>query len=105
MVPRLLLASLLPLILTGCASSVAVGAYKLDKELWERAQTEVRERASFELKCPKEQLHLTVLAVQLPSDTSLNAAKQVGVDGCGHRLVYVVSRSGWVLNSSDAETK
>lgn len=100
MINRFSLALLL--LATACGANVKVGEYSLDQELWDSAQAQVRERAAFELKCPKEQLALTLLAAQFPADTRLNAPKQIGVDGCGRRLVYVVSRSGWVLNSSDA---
>lgn len=98
------LALLLPLLVAGCAT-VKVGDYTMQQSSWDQAQTEVKERASFELKCPKEQLKLTLLAALYPVDTHGNLPKQIGVDGCGHRLVYVVSHSGWVLNSSDGDAK
>ena len=66
---RLLLGSapLLSFLLAAGCASVPVGEFKFDKEVWETAQMEVRQRASFELKCPKEQLKLTVLAATVVS--------------------------------------
>ncbi len=94
------------LLSTGCLfRTVEVEGYNLDKDGWENAQAEVRQRASFELRCPKEQLKLTLLAAMGPHDVKMNAAKQIGVDGCGHRLVYVDANGSWVLNSSDGEAK
>jgi hypothetical protein len=85
------------LLLAGCAT-VQMGEFTLDKDYWERHEKEVKARASFELKCPPEQLTLTVLA----SHGGLtDTAKQIGVTGCDHRLVYVNNMGSWVLNSSD----
>lgn len=92
------------LLLAGCAT-VQVGEYNLLKESWDNDQVAVRERASFELKCPKETLHLTVLAGVYPAGSGSNRAKQIGVDGCEHRIIYVGTPEGWVLNSSDTEKK
>jgi hypothetical protein len=92
-------AGALSLLLSGCTATVQVGGHEVEKALWERAQANVQERASFELKCPKEQLKLTLLTA------AYGYPKQIGVDGCGHRLVYVASHSGWVLNSSDGQAK
>ena len=100
-----LLASI-ALLSAGCLfKTVDVAGYNLDKDGWENAQTEVRQRASFELRCPKEQLQLTLLAAFGPHEVKMNVAKQIGVDGCGHRLVYVDANGSWVLNSSDGEAK
>ena len=87
------------LLLAACAT-VKVGKYQLLKETWDVDQTELKQRAAFELKCDEAQLQLTVLAVVYPGGGP-NHAKQVGIDGCGHRLVYVASPNGWLLNSSD----
>jgi hypothetical protein len=88
-------------LLAACAT-VQVDGFKLDEDVWRHDQKEVRSRASFELKCPGEQLELKVLASYggLP-----DRAKQVGVSGCEHALVYVCSADGWILNSSDGVAK
>ena len=52
----------------------------------------LRERASFDFKCPKEQLALT----ELPNS-------QVGVEGCGNRGVYVDTPAGWVMNTESSK--
>jgi predicted small lipoprotein YifL len=56
----------------------------------ERRWVSPLERASFELSCPREQLtsqHLGALSV--------------GVSGCGHKGVYVLTPAGWLMNSVD----
>jgi hypothetical protein len=59
-------------------------------------------RAAFEMSCPKEQLSLVPLNRPLDEDISLGA--QVGVTGCGHRMVYVMSMgAGWVANTSSSD--
>ena len=87
------------LLLTGCAT-VWVGKYQLLKDNWERDSEELKNRGAFELKCEPKDLSLTVLAVVYPGKGP-NQPKQVGVEGCGHRAVYVTSDHGWLLNSSD----
>jgi hypothetical protein len=48
------------------------------------------QRVSFEMQCPREQIQIT------PLD-----GNQMGVTGCGRRVVYVlVPYAGWVVNSS-----
>ena len=55
------------------------------------------DRAAFEMRCPKDQLQIKALGSDL--DDVAEAGKQVGVSGCGKRLVYVKTPSGWILNS------
>ena len=79
------LASLLALA-AGCVST---GEYFTKRGL---------ERASFEMQCPKEQLQVKGLTADL--DHEVKPGDQVGVTGCGKRLVYVLNPSGgWLLNS------
>ena len=50
----------------------------------------LRTRASFDMQCPREQLHVT----EIDGTTA-------GVEGCGQRGTYIYNRPGdtWVLNS------
>lgn len=67
---RLLLVMLLGVLVgSGCVSSSVIHA---------ESKAKVRKRAAFELDCPADQL------VVEPIDSLT-----VGVEGCGHRLVYV----------------
>ena len=79
----------------GCAK-VTVNGHTLRADVWERDERAIRERASFDLSCPAEQLELRVL------DVSGNFARQVGVTGCGQQAVYVDPQqtSMWVMNSA-----
>lgn len=99
---------LLPLLwsaliaLPGCAS-LPVGEHGMNPLAWEGDQAHLKQRASYELKCPKEKLALTLL--DSAGTPGLEIARQVGVDGCGHRLVYVSTPAGWVLDSSSGEAR
>lgn len=90
------------LVLVGCAAKVQVGQYSLFAGQWEADSDRVKQRASFELKCPVKDLQLTVLSMHPNADGN---AGSIGVDGCGHRMVYVRSHSGWVLNSKGDDAK
>lgn len=63
-----------------------------------RATRTVTSRAAFELSCPEEDLHLTVLAADGPRQL----AKQIGVEGCGQKMVYVYfsSTDTWIANTA-----
>ncbi|NUP12821.1 MAG: hypothetical protein HOW73_42830 [Polyangiaceae bacterium] len=50
----------------------------------------LKDRASFDLGCPKEQLQTQTLGGNLATQ---------GVSGCDKRATYVQTSSGWVLNS------
>jgi hypothetical protein len=77
-----------------------VNGFKITEVNWAAAQKDVPTRAEFDLKCPKDQLQLKLLAV----DDRLYYATQIGVTGCGQSVVYVDTGSGWVANAmSDAK--
>jgi hypothetical protein len=59
------------------------------------------DRAAFEMKCPREQLQLVPL--NKPLDQTAMYGDTVGVIGCGQRAVYLLTQSGWLLNSLDGE--
>jgi hypothetical protein len=85
-----------------CGAHVKVGRFDLYEEVWTHASTDVKTRAAFELKCPEKDLTLTVLKATMCGWDNEGCAQQIGAEGCGRRLVYVDSPSGWVLNSSDS---
>jgi hypothetical protein len=55
-------------------------------------------RAAFEMQCPPE--YLQIVGLNRPLDATSVAGSQVGVTGCGKRMVFVVTKAaGWVANS------
>ena len=83
---------------TACAEQMIVSGKQYNAQIWREDAEKVSSSAAFELKCPKEQLQLSSLGAEYFAD-------KIGVEGCGHRAVYVkVMSSGqraWVMNSSD----
>ena len=63
-----------------------------------RAMKTVTARASFELSCPQDQLELTVLS----TEGARKLASQIGVTGCGQKVVYVYfsSTDTWTSDSA-----
>ena len=63
-----------------------------------RAMKTVTARASFELSCPQDQLELTVLS----TEGARKLANQIGVTGCGQKVVYVYfsSTDTWIPDSA-----
>ena len=91
------------LLMAACAGPpLMVAGRPMAMPYWEKDDREVRQRATFELNCPEQ---LDVIPIVADDFEGGQLAKQIGVTGCGHRLVYVRSPSGWVLNSSDAAPK
>lgn len=86
-------------LLSGCATIIEVGGFKVRQDAWEAAAAEVRHTAAFQLKCPADQLALTLLHVEYPSAPY---PSRIGVDGCAQRIVYVrpVYEASYVLESS-----
>src|SRR5262245_60485135 len=61
-------------------------------------QSDLRKRASFDLRCPDNYLQLYVL-----SQRSDGLVTSYGVDGCGQRASYVLTATGaWAMNSRGA---
>jgi hypothetical protein len=56
--------------------------------------------AAFEMACPIEQVQLTYLNCR-PDEVD-KVGRQIGVSGCGKRVVYFRAWAGWVANSSAA---
>jgi len=63
-----------------------------------RAMKTVTARASFELSCPQDELELTVLS----TEGARKLASQIGVTGCGQKVVYVYfsSTDTWTADSA-----
>jgi hypothetical protein len=63
-----------------------------------QAMKTVSTLASFELDCPKDELELTVLT----TEGARKLAKQIGVTGCGQKVVYLyfVSSDAWIADSA-----
>jgi hypothetical protein len=63
-----------------------------------RAMKTVTARASFELSCPQDELELTVLS----TEGARKLANQIGVTGCGQKVVYVYfsSTDTWTSDSA-----
>jgi hypothetical protein len=81
----------LAITICGCATSAV-----------ETFRAEGLQRASFEMKCPAEQLQVR----ELSSGRTLNGnlEGQVGVSGCGVQAVYVKQDvSSWLRNSEVAQ--
>ena len=80
-----LVATMVAALCTGCAH---------DK----RAMKTVTSRASFDLSCPQDELELTVLA----TSGARKLASQIGVTGCGNKVVYVyfASTDSWIADSA-----
>jgi hypothetical protein len=74
------------------------GGFEVMEDLTRKSFEVVRNRAAFELRCPRDRLELVVLNV-FPYQTYLPA--QIAVSGCDHRAVYVQGDLTWVLNSVD----
>ncbi|MBI2395893.1 MAG: hypothetical protein HYV09_40390 [Deltaproteobacteria bacterium] len=55
-------------------------------------------RAAFEMECPREKIQLVALNVALENPAYVGS--QVGAVGCGKKGTYVLTHSGWVLNSA-----
>jgi hypothetical protein len=60
------------------------------------------DRASFEMKCPKEKIE--IVGLNKPLDANAEAGVQVGATGCGTRVVYVLAMGAvWVVDSASSE--
>jgi hypothetical protein len=97
--------SLLLASTAACAAPVQVNGFKLDAFAWKEAQEAVMPRASFDLKCPNDQLQLTVLHTTAGGLGGGGFPSQLGVTGCGQSAVYVATPSGWIANSSGPDAK
>jgi hypothetical protein len=83
--------------LGGCAT-VQSGDFTVYQSDYEKLAKAVKNRASFEMQCPKEQLQLVVLNVFSGNNRYAN---QVGISGCEKRAVYLREpyTDTWVMNT------
>ena len=77
---RFLLVVLIPVTVAGCST------------IGQRFRENCLARASFEMRCPAEELEIEGLNVNL--DAYISGRAQVGVSGCGKRAVYVQTTVG-----------
>jgi hypothetical protein len=91
------------LLFAGCMGPpVMVAGHAMYADQWLEDEKAIRQRASFEIGCNE----LEIVPLVTRTEAGHTWAKQVGVSGCNHRLVYVKdSVGGWILNSSDAAPK
>jgi hypothetical protein len=96
--PRLARLALLPfaLLLSSCAT-IQSGGFTVREGFTEDAFEKVKGRATFDLDCPKEKLELVVLGTGLALGGDVPT--QIGASGCGHKAVYVMTPSGWLMNN------
>ena len=87
---------------SGCVTTTVVGGKTLGSQRWNEDSEAIRTRAAFDLHCAADQLALTILAINRRGGWT-PIATQVGVSGCGNQAVYVLSPSGWVVNSTDKQ--
>jgi hypothetical protein len=84
-------------VLAGCGETIRSGRFMIDKEVADEQFPHIKERASFDLSCPRSGLTIVTLAA---SGSDYDVPVQAGVTGCGKRAVYVNIRgAGWVLDS------
>jgi hypothetical protein len=83
------------MVASGCFSMVEVDGFRTVERYWEDTKREIPTRAAFEFNCPRENISLTLLAVDRNG-----FAQSVGATGCDKKAVYVSMPDGaWILNS------
>lgn len=95
-----LLAVAAALSLSGCLATVTRDGFVLYERDTTLSIETVKRRASFEMSCAPEQLTVVVLNTYPGGDM----ANQVGVSGCGQKLVYMrLPGNNWALNGQTAK--
>lgn len=74
----------------GCGITDTIHESCPDRLCGYQAASEALERAAFELDCPRDQLEAVVLGDDL------------GISGCGHRVVYVPTFESWIADSASS---
>lgn len=98
-------AALMMVLIVGCSRNpwikhIAVDGFEeIQEDHYKDAVAKVKKRASFETDCPEAQLQVSILDVD-PG----NCVSQLGVKGCGKKMVYVNAASyyckhQWVANT------
>jgi hypothetical protein len=83
--------------LWGCAT-VRSGDFQIDEYAVGEVFPIIKNRATFDLRCPKGELTLVTLAVDHSSPPN---PTQVGVHGCDRRATYVQRAEGmWTMDSA-----
>jgi hypothetical protein len=95
---KVLRAAAVVLCLGGCAT-IESGGFKVDQAETERAFEQVKARAAWDFRCAPEGTEVVVLGV-IDGGSWNDTPAQIGATGCGQRAVYVLTRSGWVMNNA-----
>lgn len=82
----------------GCTKYVVVQGNRLQEDHWLRAEQSVRRTASFDLRCPADDLELQILQADVQYR---GVARSIGVTGCGARAVYANANGTWVMNTHE----
>lgn len=83
-------------VLSSCAT-VRVDGFTINEMDWERCEKALRSRAAFDLECDAAKLKLQLLSTGQDA-LQYDKAHQVGVAGCGKKVVYVRLANGWAAN-------
>lgn len=74
----------------GCRPApIVVEGHEVDARRWELSQEQIRNRARFDLEC--QDLTLTLL-----NSEARTYPRDVGVEGCGKRMVYTMIGGSWI---------
>jgi hypothetical protein len=88
-------AVLLLAVLPACAT-VKSGGFELPAGFADEPFVRLKNRASFDLDCPPEQL--TVVTLNVISNPGGLRPVEVGVRGCGRKAVYLAREEAWLLD-------
>jgi hypothetical protein len=84
-------------LLPACAT-VQSGGFEIPAVYVEREWPKLKNRATFDLDCPADQLEVVTLnAYSTPGG---NQPSEVGVKGCGRKAVYVPKEQAWLMSGS-----
>jgi hypothetical protein len=88
-------------LLPACAT-VSSGGFDIPASFAETAFPRLKNRATFDLDCPPEQL--TIVTLNVISSPAGNYPSEVGVRGCGRKAVYVPREETWRLSGGLSST-
>jgi hypothetical protein len=85
------------LLLPACAT-VQSGAFEIPARYAEHEFPKLKNRATFDLDCPADQLQ--VITLNVTSTPAGNQPTEVGVKGCGRKAVYFPKEQAWLMSGS-----
>ena len=83
---------------SGSRAVITVTGVQVYERIWQQTLQEITPRATYELQCPAEQLSFSLIRKYGRSPV------QVGISGCGQRILYVRPIIGGVVGSWRPET-